>query len=262
MAISTGEIMILAVLIAVIALAMWWFGVAYNYRTTIQNNSYARGANLDTGAVSPFTGKGTINMVCGDNREICVWSATSICTGAESVISNTESGPEPISGNPVNYGEFDPNTTVDLTSSFIKANGSQTFSINFDGAQLKYGGKTCPLTYNPKDGTGTRPQVIATYACVPPGSTCTSSKPIPPSPPVGEYKFYQYKDSPGGDIGKNLPFPWDIPKLKEACDNVNKGGGNCVAFNAMGYLKSSITDPSKFTSTPNPNPVMGLYVRR
>jgi hypothetical protein len=183
--ISAGEIVVIVVLFAVLAIAIAWFVIAYQYRQTLTVFSYTKGANLDTGTVGQGTsGAGAVVMTCDVDREICVWRATAVCTGSISSESNTEGGIEPISnglgqtgglnGSP--YGDFDPVNTVDLTSQLSKGNGQQKFIYDFEGKTLNFGGTTCPISYNQTTGSGVRPQLIATYSCIPTGSVCNSWK--------------------------------------------------------------------------------------
>jgi hypothetical protein len=197
MPMSAGMIMTITFLITTAGVIIWYFAVAYKYKQTLNNFSYTRGANLDT----LDKNKGAVDLTCESGAEICVWRANAICTGAINSQSNTEGGPEPISnglnGNSA-YGNFDINNTIDLTADMAgKANGKQSFTYNFDVTNKNFGGKMCPNTYNTKTGAGQRPQLIATYACIPKGSKCQSSKPptppIPPTPP----SFQQVKGISG-----------------------------------------------------------------
>jgi len=185
MGMTAGEIVILVFLLIIVALVIWYFAIAFMYGQKLNNFSYTRGANLDT----KDKNKGTVNMSCEQGAEICVWKATAICSGPNSS-SNTELGPEPISnglnGNSA-YGQFDVNNTIDLTKDMAtKADGKQNYSYNFDVTNRNFGGsggKACPMNYDPKTGAGQRPQLIATYSCIPPGTKCVSSIPPTPGPP-------------------------------------------------------------------------------
>lgn len=194
MPMSTTAIVVTTVLISVAGIAIWYFAVAYKYGQTLNNFSYTRGANLDT----LDKNKGVVNMQCESGAEICVWRANAICSGPlRGSASNTEGGPEPISnglnGNAA-YGDFDVNNTIDLTTDMsTQANGKQNYQYNFDVTNKNFGGKTCPMNYDVKSGTGSRPQLIATYACIPKGSKCQSSKPPTPPTPPPVNKFTQVK---------------------------------------------------------------------
>ncbi len=176
--ISAGEIVTIVVLFAALAIAIWWFTISYQYRKTLTAFSYTKGANLDTATVGQGnTGVGAVSMTCDQDRELCVWEATAICTGTNGQ-TNHEDGFEPISnGSTSPYGNFDPTTTANLTPALsTAANGKQSYVYNFNGNSLTFGNKgNCPLTYNIKDGSGTRPQLIATYTCIPKGTPCISS---------------------------------------------------------------------------------------
>lgn len=195
MPMSTTTIVATVCLMTAIGIATWYFVVSYKYGKTLTNFSYTRGANLDT----LDKNKGPVNMQCETGAEICVWRANAICSGPlKGSVSNTEGGPEPIS-NGLNsnsaYGDFDIHNTIDLTTDMsTQANGKQSYSYNFDVTTKNFGGKTCPMNYDVKSGTGSRPQLIATYACIPKGSKCQSSKPpVPPTPPTPPEKFAQVK---------------------------------------------------------------------
>lgn len=172
--ISAGEIVILAILILLLAYAIWWFVIVYRYGKSIIASSYTRGANLDTA-----TGKSSVTLTCDASRQICLEQATAICTGSVSAESSTEAAPEPISAGPYSngangtnstYGQFDVNNTVDLTKFMAeRVNGHESTEFLFNGTGI---GLTCPSNYNPKDGSGIRPQLIATYTCIPVGTQC------------------------------------------------------------------------------------------
>jgi hypothetical protein len=195
--VSTTEIVIIVALIICLGLAIWWLAVAYRYGETLTSFSYARGANIDTGTStkSGNTGDGSVNLTCDPDREICVWRATAICTGAENALpsGNREAGPEPISNGINNtntsYGDFDPITTFDLTSDLGgKANGQQSVTYNFKGSNLWTGtsGSVCPFSqFDQTTQVGVRPQLIAAYSCIPKGTPCISYKPPTPPPPKG-----------------------------------------------------------------------------
>lgn len=197
--ISTGEIVIIIALIIILIVVLIYFYIAYNYGLTLKAFSYARGANLDVTTLDnngKLTGKGTVIFQCDTEHSICIERATAICTGAlrggqSGALDNTEAGPEPISGGQKgnsSYGNFDVKNTVDLTSSLVKlANGKSSYTYNFDYTNV---GLVCPINgqcsnkalcppYNPKDNSGLRPQVIATYTCVPIGQSCKIAIPHP-----------------------------------------------------------------------------------
>ena len=176
--IEASDIVIVTGLAIGIAIATWWFVVAYKYGKTVDTFSYARGANLDTGVVGPGnTGKGNITLQCGPDAQICVYKATAICTGAINQGSNTEGGPEPIANglnNTGTYGDFNKNNTVDLTGALSKlANGKNKYEYCFDAREMSFGNGICPYNqFDKKSGVGQRPQLIATYTCVPTGTPC------------------------------------------------------------------------------------------
>lgn len=69
------------------------------------------------------------------------------------------------------------------------------------------------------------------------------------------WDFYEGVDSAGGDI-RSVPNI-DIDKLKAIADN----DPNCVAFNTLGYLKSTISKPFNPTRYINSSG-QGIYVKR
>jgi len=197
--IGTGTIVLIVFLFLILAIAIWYFVVAYNYGSSLTVASYTRGANLDTATINAqgqptSTGKGTVNFTCDPDREICVYRATAICTGAENALSNNESGVEPISNGLTNngyYGNFDTNNTFDLTDSLSTlANGLQTYSYSFDASsdsKIRFNGQVCPYSNYGKSGAGpqfVRPQLIATYSCIPKGSQCLSANSTIPYTPI------------------------------------------------------------------------------
>jgi len=170
MALGSGSITVLICFAVILVISVWWFVVGFKYSQSVGQFSYPRGANLDTTASAPF---GNVNLECDGGKQICVWRATGICTGEST--NNFELGQDPFSGgspsNPNAYGDFDPSVTLDLTQDMIGlVNGKETATYSFN--RMGSNGKrqiTC--------GNGTRPQLIATYSCVPPGGSCTSYKP-------------------------------------------------------------------------------------
>ncbi len=176
--ISTFEIVSLVFLAILLGVAAWWFGVAFEYRKSVESFSYGRGANLDTGRVgNGKTGKGAVNMGCSDGHEICVWHATAICTGANA--KNIEQGHEPISnGIDGKYGDLNPATKVDVTNHMsLSDNGKTKYTYNFDGlhpGDRSWPTGSCAVTYDNNTETGVRPQLIATYSCIPTGTKCRS----------------------------------------------------------------------------------------
>jgi len=182
--ISATGLVLIAFLVILLAVALWWFGVAYKYYQTLSVFAYTRGANLDTGTTPTTKGTGDVHMTCDPDRTICVVRANAICTGASTntfpTLNNSEAGPEPISNgvNPKNpYGDFDTQNTIDLTEKIgAQVNGKQSATYHFDETGSNFGNGTCNFTYDPTTGIGTRPQLIATYTCIPNGQACKSVK--------------------------------------------------------------------------------------
>lgn len=246
MTISTTEICVIVALILGITIASWWLGVAYKYNGVVTSFTYSRGANLDTGSVGKGnTGGGTVELKCDSSREICVWKADAICSGASNF--NGEIGVEPISGNTATYGQFDPNTTVDITQKLaLVANGQQSYTYKFDATQMKFGGKLCPYgDYNQAANVGARPHLIATYSCIPKGSECKTFKP-PTSEALKRVALQKEKTSSlhlyAKMKGKNLMANTIISYgptatldfLSDKCHEMKE----CVAFTSTGDLKT------------------------
>ncbi len=156
MAISTLEIVFMVLLAIGVGIAIWWYIVADNYRKYLGGITYARGANGEDGD--------TINLVCDSDREICVYRATQTCTDPNS--NNFEnSSTDPISNgtdDSVEYGQFNPNTTVDLISDMgNECNGKQKCSYEFSADWSQ-----SPL------GCAGISQIISSYTCIPKGGKC------------------------------------------------------------------------------------------
>jgi len=158
--ITTFEIVFMVILAIGLGVAVWWFFIAEQYRRYLGDYSYSRGANAIDGT--------TTNLTCDSTKEICVYRATQICTNPDSnnfedqsidpIAAGEGSFPNMTPG--TKYGQFNPATTTDLTSDMSsKCNGGSTASYDFTS--------TCSV------GTG---QLIATYTCIPKGSTCQAWK--------------------------------------------------------------------------------------
>ncbi len=249
------EIVIIAALFIILGLAIFWFVVGYKYNSVVSSSSYTRGANIDTGTSGTGnTGKGSVAMTCDADHEICMWRSTAICTGAINGQSNTEGGPESIDGSIKNYGNFEENNTIDLSSQIAsQANGQQSFTYNFDGTKMLFGGKICPFAnYSKSQNFGQRPQLISTYTCIPKGSTCQS--------PINntQYQFFPLMVSTNTSAPLTPPRPdlqGNVPALKEYCDSL----GNCAGFNTSGYFVSFVDEKSFRKGYTNPTD--GFYAK-
>jgi len=162
MVVSTFEIVGMVLLAILLGVAIWWFVIAENYRKYLSTYSYARGANASKAGE-------TLNLTCDDDKEICVYRATQICTDPD---SNNYENPstDPIASGTSSddkYGDFSSATTVDLTSDLSGAcNGKETCAYKFSPKAWPSGMPSC----------GGDSQLISAYACVPKGSTCQSYK--------------------------------------------------------------------------------------
>jgi hypothetical protein len=158
---STFEIATMILLAIGLMIAIWWYVIAEKYSNYLKTYSYSRGAHAIAGQ--------TAHLSCDGGKEICVFRATQICTNPDS--SNVENpDTDPIaSGNDgvTPYGAFNPNTTVSRTKDMgDSCNGKTTASFAFN-----------PVGYSNGGGwnCGGTTQLIATYTCIPKGTTCQSS---------------------------------------------------------------------------------------
>jgi hypothetical protein len=150
---------------------VYWFVVAQKYGITLTGWTYTRGANVDPGLGKT---QGTATFTCDSDHTICINNATAICTGPANAGTPFEAAtPNPISsgasGTP-SYGNFNTAATsaVDITSTLSGLTaGLSSYKYAFDGSQI--GGLTCTPTDN------IRPQLVATYNCIPKGNTCPST---------------------------------------------------------------------------------------
>lgn len=152
-----------AIVLSIIALiiAIWWLAVSWKYSSFLNDYKYARGSNASAAGQ-------TMNLVCGAGKQICVYRATQLCSNPDS--NNFENpSTDPISSglklNGSKYGEFDPDTTVDYTSTLGKAcNGQNTCSFTFN-----------PLAWsNSMTCSSGNTQLTSAYSCVSDSSECQS----------------------------------------------------------------------------------------
>jgi len=164
---STSQIVILILAFVGLVVAVWFFVIAERYRMYLGKTSYARGANAKKAGE-------TLNMTCDQDKEICVYRATQICSQPDK--NNFESSStDPIAGGiksdgPISaaYGDYNPNTTVDMTDALLKAcNGDQKCAYKFNPAKFP-GTMTCPAENT---------QMLSVYSCIPKGEACQSYKP-------------------------------------------------------------------------------------
>lgn len=163
---STLSLTFIGVLIVVLLIVIFWYVVADNYQKDVKSFSYSRGANIDPG---PGKNKGTKTLSCDVGREICVWKANIICTGngGNNAPNHETSKHSPFSKGK-KYGDFDKHNTLDITHELSKfADGKESITYNFD--PTKYPDFKCKIEGN------VRPQLIASYACIPKGTKCEKS---------------------------------------------------------------------------------------
>ena len=161
----------LVFLALLLGIAAWWFVVAFQYGKTLKMFAYSRGANVDPGAGKTA---GKVDLKCDAEREICVWRATAVCTGTNGVVNHESSPLDAYSTGTTGttkYGAFNPSTTTDLTAALGgAANGKESYTYNFNG-------KTAlPKCIGSGTNSTVRPQLVATYSCIPKGQKCTGSQ--------------------------------------------------------------------------------------
>ena len=173
MAVSTTKLILLAFLIIVLGVAIYWLVVSKNYQKSINNFVYARGANYDPGSGGD---SGQVEFKCDGSRKICLDKATAYCTG-----TNGKTNSEFITGAyargdfGIPYGNFDTSgkrsdMAIDITKDVAKqVNGKTLTKFTFDGEKI-FSGK-CK---NFCQGCTIRPQIIATYTCIPKSSSCNT----------------------------------------------------------------------------------------
>lgn len=165
MAVSTITLFSIFVLMVLLAYAIWLYVIALQRKKFYDDYSYTRGANA-------WTDNSTIKLACDNDKEICVFRATQICTGNEYPFNYEIRDSDPIASGTsttenVGYGEFNPNTTVDLTATVGDAcNGQNTCSYLFQTSDTPFpNGMQCR-------GNA---QLISTYTCVPKNTgTCSN----------------------------------------------------------------------------------------
>lgn len=158
MAISTFEVVGMILLAIILGIAIWWYVIADNYRKYLNAGAYSRGANASSAGQ-------TLHLTCDEDKEICVYQATQICTDPDrNNFENSDTDPfaSGLTGNN-SYGDYDSSTTVDMTISLgTECNGKQNCLYKFDPAQWPVGMPTC-------NGDT---QLISTYVCGAKGSAC------------------------------------------------------------------------------------------
>lgn len=166
--ITTIEIVLLVMLTIGLGVAIWWFVVAEKYKSYLRDYSYTRGANVINGQ--------TAELSCGNDKEICVYRATQICTRPDANNFETSSldpiatGDMKIDGARAFYGDFNPQTTIDRTSHMASAcNGKEKCKYPFKVPQ----GWQAPNGVACNGNT----QLIATYSCIPKKTKCNSWSP-------------------------------------------------------------------------------------
>lgn len=166
MAISTSEVVFVLLLAVGLIAAIWVYIVTSKHTKNISSDPYSRGANAH--------GPSTVNLVCDDNSQICVYNAVQVCTNPNQ--SNFE---DSIVDGMTKQGSFDPTTTADLTQDMINAcNGKSTCAYTFTGDK-PFGYVAGDTTIIPSSttcssatgGAGVS-QLISTYTCAPKGKSC------------------------------------------------------------------------------------------
>ena len=164
--ISTGEVFLILFLLILLGFAIFSFFIFYRQRDGLLKFKYTRGANA---TIPPGKDSVDVQLKCDGGKEICVYRATQICTSVgqtgyeQSPLDPMSDGSQSSGGAP--YGDFNPNTTVDLTKKMgmeCNGKGECTFKFTKDwngvNGECKIGGRDLTT------------QLIATYTCYPPGS--------------------------------------------------------------------------------------------
>lgn len=147
MAVSTGEIFFVLLLGVGLIIAIWVYIASSKESTSYNSQAYARGANL--------SGPGNALLTCDPGTTIQVAQATMVCH--DPTAQNFEN---PTTDPFLMMGDFDPTTTVDLTTDMSKTCDTySTCSYKFSAANDTSGNFVC--------GPSGTPQLIATYTCVP-----------------------------------------------------------------------------------------------
>ncbi len=146
--VNTFEIASIVILLVIFGIAIWWFIVAKRFESYLDTTTVARGANLH--------GPGNVNLSCQDGKTITVATAVQVCTDPD---SNNYENPstDPISTGLKSYGQFNPDTTVNLLKSMgDKCNGKTDCTYSFSPSRYK-NGVVC----------GGESQLISVYYCSP-----------------------------------------------------------------------------------------------
>lgn len=152
--ITTIEIMAITLLVLVVIYLLWAYFVSYKYKRYQDDYKYTRGMNV-IGAGSKIT------LKCDNGKRIKVDKATQICSvpTEQNFEGAGDLDLEPFSSginSSVQYGMFDPVTTVSLVDAVAK---------ECDGKEV------CEYTFNPTDFIDGKQcpeqniQMIGTYVC-------------------------------------------------------------------------------------------------
>lgn len=167
--IHTLDIVGYGLVIAGIAIAIWWFVIAWRYRSYVNGFVYARGANVAGSAHKA-------RLQCGSGKKICMNKATVVCSVPQphastwtnpSFPSNFETAAtDPIAsgldGN-AKYGEYNPKTTLNVVDKMKnECNGKGQCTFDFSNETLPNG------IHCSADNT----QLLSTYYCVDEGADC------------------------------------------------------------------------------------------
>lgn len=164
MAVSAIAVFSIIVLLVLLVYAIWLYVVALQRKKFYDEYSYTRGANA-------WTDNSTVKLACDNDKEICVFRATQICTGNEYPYNYEIRESDPIASGAdssvtVGYGDFNPATTRDLTEELGEAcNGQNTCSYLFQTSETPFpNGMQCR-------GNA---QLLSTYTCIPKSATCAN----------------------------------------------------------------------------------------
>lgn len=155
---SFGIVFGLLILLLFFGIAIWFYTISHNYQEKLNLFAYTRGAHAG------YPGK-KINMICEPGKKICIERATQICSTPDEnnfEDEGTDSISSGVDGSGAYYGNFNPNTTVDLKKSMTQQCGGKE-SCEYTFYQSEFPGKmSC-------EGNT---QLIATYTCIPENKKC------------------------------------------------------------------------------------------
>lgn len=173
--ISAIEITGIVFLSIILILVILWYVSTFSDEGNLSSISFAKGANI---TYTP-QGDNSVNLICPDGKQVCVYKATQICTNPNnSNVENASTDPMVTSLTAKNnngdytWSQFNPDTTADLTQDINATCGT--------GNDMNTSQSSCTYDFVPKTTTTSgKPfscngeiQLIASYTCQPSFSKC------------------------------------------------------------------------------------------